>query len=64
GDRGLLAAAQRCVDIAARRCPAALRADVEAYAELVHRGRSPGDDLREAAELRGPLAALVEAADA
>jgi glutamate--cysteine ligase len=63
-DPALLAAARRCVDIAARRCPAALRADVEAYAELVHRGRTPGDELHETAALRGPLAVLAEAADA
>jgi glutamate--cysteine ligase len=60
----LLTAARRCVDIAARRCPAELRAEVETYAELVHRGRTPGDDLRETAELRGPLAVLAEAVDA
>ena len=64
GDEALRAAARSCVDIAARRCPEQLRPAVEAYAELVHRGRTPGDDLREAAMARGPLAVLAEAADA
>ena len=30
-----------------------------AYADLVHSGRTPGDDLAERAERDGPLAALV-----
>jgi glutamate--cysteine ligase len=35
GHQALLAAARGCADVAAERCPAALRSDVEAYAELV-----------------------------
>lgn len=63
GDPALASAAARCAEIAARRCAIELRAGVEAYAELVTRRRSPGDDLREAAMLRGPQAILEEAAD-
>lgn len=57
-------AGQRCLDIAARRCPPELRSAVESYAELVERGRTPGDDLRDAVTACGPLAALVEATHA
>jgi glutamate--cysteine ligase len=63
-DRSLLHAARRCVEIAATRCPVELRQDVEAYAELVSRRRTPGDDLRELAAQRGPLAILEEEAHA
>ena len=44
------------------RCPAALRSDVEAYAELVRAGRTPGDELRERARVHGPLRVLEEVA--
>jgi len=64
GDRPLAIAARRCMDIAAARCPVALRPEVEAYAEMVSRRRTPGDDLREQAALRGPLAVLEEEAHA
>ncbi|GAB3055827.1 ergothioneine biosynthesis glutamate--cysteine ligase EgtA [Intrasporangium mesophilum] len=57
-------AARRCMEIAAERCTEALRPEVEAYAEMVCRGRTPGDDLREQAALRGPLAVLEEEARA
>jgi len=56
-------AARRCAQIAAERCAEELRPQVQAYAEMVWRGRTPGDDLRERA-LRGPLAALEEEAHA
>jgi glutamate--cysteine ligase len=60
GDPDLFAAAQGCLDIAARRCPPELRADVEAYAELVSRGRTPGDELRERAAATSPSIAFEE----
>jgi glutamate--cysteine ligase len=63
-DRSLAIAAARCAEIGARRCPVPLRAEVEAYAEMVARRRTPGDDLRELAARKGPLAVLQEAADA
>jgi len=63
-DRGIARAARACVEIAARRCPQELRADVERYAELVTGGRTPGDEIRELAAVRGPLALLEEEARA
>jgi glutamate--cysteine ligase len=63
-DRWLGLAARRCAEIAASRCPGELRPEVEAYAEMVSRGRTPGDDLNELAARRGPLAILEEEAHA
>ncbi|WP_375477681.1 ergothioneine biosynthesis glutamate--cysteine ligase EgtA [uncultured Jatrophihabitans sp.] len=63
-DQALRAAAESCVAVAADRCPAEGRAEVEAYAELVFAGRTPGDELRERAERHGPLAVLAEEARA
>jgi hypothetical protein len=39
-----------------------LRPDVEAYAELVDRGRTPGHDLRDRIRSVGAVDALAEAA--
>ncbi len=69
GDAALRRAAVRCgaaalAALAVPGVPASLRADVEAWAELVDRGRSPGDDLLDAVRRTGPLAALTEAARA
>jgi glutamate--cysteine ligase len=64
GDRALGAAVRRCVDVVARRCPPALKPDVEAYAELIESGRTPGDELAARADTVGPLAALEEEAHA
>jgi len=61
-DPALHAAAVACLDVAARRAPAVLAPDVEAYADLVAAGRSPGDAVQERARRGGALAALVEAA--
>lgn len=47
-----------CVEAAIDRAPAALKAQMEEYAELVLSGRSPGDDVRERTEQHGPLAVL------
>jgi glutamate--cysteine ligase len=63
-DPTLRAAVQGCVDIAARRCPAPLKADVEAYTELIMSGRTPGDEVRDRAAAVGPLAVLEEEAHA
>jgi glutamate--cysteine ligase len=63
-DDTLFAAALGCLEIAAARCPADLRADAEAYVDLVSRRRTPGDDLRERAAVAGPAAALAEATHA
>lgn len=60
----ILAAAQGCVDLAARRCPEPLRPEVEAYADLVMGGRTPGDELRDRAAACGPSQMLAEVADA
>jgi glutamate--cysteine ligase len=64
GDRAVRTAVQGCVDIATRRCPPALRPELEAYAELIGRGRTPGDELRDRAVAVGPLGALEEEAHA
>jgi glutamate--cysteine ligase len=63
-DSSLGMAAGRCAEIAARRCAVELRPEVEAYAEMVSRRRTPGDDVRDRACLRGPLAVLEEEAHA
>jgi glutamate--cysteine ligase len=63
-DRAVRSAVRGCVDVAVRRCPPALKADLESYAELIESGRTPGDDLRVRAEAAGPLAALEEEARA
>ena len=49
-----------CADIAVRRVDPALRPEVEAYAELVASGRTPGDELRAVADTHGPLHLLTE----
>jgi glutamate--cysteine ligase len=63
-DPALHAAVRGCAEVAAARCPAELRADVEAFAELVAQGRTPGDELRARADAAGPLALLEEEAHA
>jgi glutamate--cysteine ligase len=57
-------AALGCVDIATRHCAPELKTEVEAYAELVSRGRTPGDELRERALATSPLTVLEEEARA
>lgn len=63
-DPRLALAARRCVEIAAGRCPPELRSEVAAYAEMVTRGRTPGDEIRERAAEVGPLGVLEEEARA
>jgi ergothioneine biosynthesis glutamate--cysteine ligase EgtA len=61
-DRALHTAARACLVAACDAAPATLRDEVTALAELVDRGRSPGDDLLRAARARGPAAAFLSAA--
>ena len=60
-DPALHVAARACLAAALDGVPAALRPEVEALAELVDRGASPGDDLLRAALEGGPAAALLTA---
>ncbi|SFL75368.1 ergothioneine biosynthesis glutamate--cysteine ligase EgtA [Geodermatophilus ruber] len=60
-DPALRTAARACLAAAVDAVPAALRSEVEALAELVERGRSPGDDLLETARAAGPAGALLTA---
>jgi glutamate--cysteine ligase len=59
GHPGIARAAQACVEVAVARAPVELKAEMEAYAELVLHGRTPGDDVREQAERDGPLSVLL-----
>ena len=58
------AAALGCAEIAARSCPAEMRAEVERYADLIAARRTPGDDIRRRADQTSPLAVLEEQAHA
>lgn len=64
GNPAIALAARQCVELAAGRCPPELRTEVAAYAEMVTRGRTPGDEIRERAAEVGPLAVLEEEARA
>jgi glutamate--cysteine ligase len=59
-DPGIRAAAIACVEAAAERCPAELRADVAAYADLVAAGRTPGDEVRGRVATADPVSVLAE----
>ncbi len=63
-DPAVRAAVVGCADVAARHAPAGLKAEVEAYAELVASGRTPSDELRTHAETHGPVHLLEEEARA
>jgi ergothioneine biosynthesis glutamate--cysteine ligase EgtA len=58
GHKGIARAATACVEAAVDRAPVELKAEMEAYAELILHGRTPGDDLRAQAERDGPLSVL------
>ncbi|WP_233495970.1 ergothioneine biosynthesis glutamate--cysteine ligase EgtA [Geodermatophilus sp. TF02-6] len=60
-DPALHTAARACLAAAVDVVPAALRPEVEALAELVDRGRCPGDALLDTARRDGPGAALLSA---
>ena len=53
-----------CVELAARRCPPALKAEVEELAELIASGRTPSGELRRRVEETSPLDVLLEEAHA
>jgi glutamate--cysteine ligase len=57
----LHAAARACLAAAAAAAPPGLRAEVEALAELVEHGASPGDAVLDDVRRAGPAAALVAA---
>jgi glutamate--cysteine ligase len=59
-DTTLAAAVTACVELAAERCVPELKAEVEAYAELIRSGRTPGDEVRDRALEHGPLRVLEE----
>jgi len=63
-DPALRTAVVGCVEVATSRCPDTLRPDLEALAELVASGRTPGDELRARARTHGPLRLLEEEAHA
>lgn len=58
GDPAIAKAATACVEVALARAPVELKAEMEAYAELVLAGRTPGDELRTSVERDGPLSVL------
>jgi ergothioneine biosynthesis glutamate--cysteine ligase EgtA len=61
-DPTLHEAARGCLAAALDHVPAGLRAEVQALAELVDRGASPGDAVLRTARREGPAAALLTAA--
>lgn len=63
-DAAVRRAVAGCADLAARRCPEALRPLAEAFAELIASGRSPSGELRRRVETTSPLAVLEEEAHA
>ncbi len=63
-DPGLHAAARTCLAAAFAAVPVALRPEVEALADLVDRGRCPGDALLDTARAGGSTAALLSATEA
>ncbi|MGR6966883.1 ergothioneine biosynthesis glutamate--cysteine ligase EgtA [Geodermatophilus sp. URMC 61] len=63
-DPALHAAARACLAAACAAVPAALRPEVEALADLVARGRCPGDTVLHTARTGGATAALLSATGA
>ena len=63
-DPALHAAARACLAAACAAVPAALRPEAEALADLVDRGRCPGDALLDTARAGGATAALLSATGA
>jgi glutamate--cysteine ligase len=59
-DPALRRAAVRCTEAAVAAAPEPLRADVEAWAELVRAGEVPGNEVDHRASRVGPLAVLEE----
>lgn len=63
-DPELHRAARGCLAAVLERCSPELAGVVAAYAELVERGRTPGDELRDRIAATDPLTVLLEEADA
>lgn len=63
-DAGVRRAATTCLEVAVQRCPTGLRAEVEAFAELIASGRTPSGELRRRLEATSPLGVLEEEAHA
>ncbi len=63
-DDAIRAAVIGCAELAARRCAPALKAEVEAFVELLHSGSSPSQELRRRVEAADPFVALEEEARA
>jgi glutamate--cysteine ligase len=61
-DPAIRTAATRCADVAARRCPATLRPEVESLAQLMADGRSLSNEFRIRIERHGPHRVLEEEA--
>ncbi len=64
GDPEVARAVTGCVELAARRCPPALKAELEELAELITSGRTPSGELRRRIEESSPLDVLLEEAHA
>ncbi|HEU4811865.1 MAG TPA: ergothioneine biosynthesis glutamate--cysteine ligase EgtA [Nocardioides sp.] len=63
-DPDLCAAVRGCLELAVSRCAPVLKADLDAFAELVASGRTPSSELRARVEADGPLRVLEEEARA
>ena len=59
-DPVIATAVSSCLELAADRCPGGLKAEVEAFVELVAAGSSPSQEIRRRVEAVGPLATLQE----
>ena len=57
-------AANRCLAVAAERCPPTLSVEVQQFAAAVADGRGPASELRDRVATRGSTAVLAEEADA
>jgi glutamate--cysteine ligase len=63
-DDALCRSARACLAAAVDRVPVALRPEVSALAELVDRGRSPGDAVLRTVRRAGPCTALLDSTEA
>ena len=63
-DPALARAAQRCIEAALAVVAPELKSDVELYAELVHFGRSPGDEILDEVHRTDPTTAMRDLARA
>ena len=63
-DPAVRSAVTACVELAARRCPAGLREEVEELADLIASGRTPSGEIRSRVEAADPFVVLEEEAHA